>query len=71
MMASIIRNWKFSVDYSRVSDDTYLDDLDSSIGNREDGQLLQSGEVSYRTDFSDTTLKVRDFERLLGQRLTA
>ncbi|MGO1189437.1 LPS assembly protein LptD [Vibrio casei] len=60
------RNWKFAVDYSRVSDETYFDDLDSNIGNREDGQLLQSGEVSYRTDFSDTTLRVRDFQILTG-----
>ncbi len=58
------RHWKFSVDYSRVSDNDYFEDLDSNIGNREDGQLLQEGEVAYRTDFSDTTLKVRDFQVL-------
>ena len=58
------RHWKFSVDYSRVSDNDYFADLDSNIGNREDGQLLQAGEVSYRTDYSDTTLKVRDFQVL-------
>lgn len=58
------RHWKFSVDYSKVSDDEYFEDLDSNIGNREDGQLLQAGEVSYRTDYSDTTLKVRDFQVL-------
>ncbi|WP_417879999.1 LPS assembly protein LptD [Vibrio sp.] len=58
------RHWKFSVDYSRVSDNDYFSDLDSNIGNREDGQLLQAGEVSYRTDYSDTTLKVRDFQVL-------
>lgn len=57
-------HWKFSVDYSRVSDNDYFADLDSNIGNREDGQLLQAGEVSYRTDYSDTTLKVRDFQVL-------
>lgn len=57
-------HWKFTADYSRVSDIDYFTDLDSSIGNREDGQLLQSGEVSYRTDYSDTTLKVRDFQVL-------
>lgn len=58
------RHWKFSVDYSRVSDNDYFEDLDSNIGNREDGQLLQAGEVAYRTDYSDTTLKVRDFQVL-------
>lgn len=58
------RNWKFSVDYAKVSDKTYLDDLDSNIGEREDGQLNQMGEISYRTDYSDTTLKVRNFQVL-------
>ncbi|WED27017.1 LPS assembly protein LptD [Vibrio sp. DW001] len=56
--------WKFEIDYSKVSDITYFTDIDSNIGNREDGQLLQSGEVSYRSDSWDTTLLVRDFQVL-------
>lgn len=54
--------WKFEIDYSKVSDITYFTDIDSSIGNREDGQLLQSGEASYRSERWDTTLLVRDFQ---------
>ncbi|MDB1122262.1 LPS assembly protein LptD [Vibrio algarum] len=57
-------SWKFDIDYSKVSDISYFTDLDSNIGNREDGQLLQSGEVSYRSNNWDTTLLVRDFQVL-------
>lgn len=64
-------NWKFSLDYSQVSDNDYFEDLDSNIGNREDGQLLQSGEVAYRTDHSTTTLKVRDFQVLSNSHFIA
>ncbi len=56
------RHWKFEADYSRASDIDYFTDMDSSIGNREDGQLLQSGEVAYRTQNATTSLKVRDFQ---------
>ncbi|WP_153447773.1 LPS assembly protein LptD [Vibrio algicola] len=62
------RHWKFSVDYAKISDNTYLDDLDSNIGKREDGQLNQIGEVNYRTEFSDTTLKVRNFQVLTNNK---
>jgi len=59
-----LKAWKFDVDYSRVSDIKYFSDLSSSIGNREDGQLLQSGEISYRSQSWDTTLRARDFQVL-------
>lgn len=35
--------WKFEIDYSKVSDINYFSDLDSGVGNREDGQLIQEG----------------------------
>lgn len=57
-------SWKFEVDYSKVSDITYFSDLSSGIGKREDGQLLQSVEASYRSTAWDTTLRVRDFQVL-------
>lgn len=57
-------NWAFNVDFSRVSDVDYFTDLDSNLGSREDSQLLQSGEVAYRTENWDTTLRVRDFQTL-------
>ncbi len=61
----INKQWVVSVDYSKVSDIDYFRDLDSDIGNREDGQLLQEGEVQYRSDFWDASLSVRDFQILL------
>jgi LPS-assembly protein len=57
-------NWKFSVDYSQVSDVDFFRDIDSSIGEREDGQLLQEGYVSYRNRNWDTSLRVRSFQVL-------
>ncbi|RWX54036.1 LPS assembly protein LptD [Photobacterium chitinilyticum] len=57
-------HWLFDVDYSKVSDVTYFSDIDSSIGEREDNNLLQKGEVSYRERFWDSTLRVRDFQPL-------
>ena len=56
--------WKFTSDYSKVSDIDYFKTLDSDIGNREDGQLLQTGSVSYRHKSWDTTLTVKDFQIL-------
>ncbi len=63
----INKQWVVSLDYSKVSDIDYFRDLDSDIGNREDGQLLQEGEVQYRSDFWDASLRVRDFQILLQE----
>lgn len=57
-------HWLFSVDYSKVSDETYFSDIDSNIGEREDNNLLQTGEVSYRDLYWDSTLRVRNFQPL-------
>ena len=56
--------WKFDIDYSKVSDVDYFTDVDSSIGNREDGQLMQSGSVAYRALNWDASIAVRDFQVL-------
>ncbi|MDV5171077.1 LPS assembly protein LptD [Photobacterium rosenbergii] len=58
------RHWLFEVDFSKVSDPTYFSDIDSSIGEREDNNLLQTAEVSYRDLNWDSTLRVRDFQPL-------
>ncbi|MBY7838921.1 LPS assembly protein LptD [Vibrio fluvialis] len=60
------QSWKLDVDYSKVSDINYFSDLSSSIGNREDGQLIQEGEVSYRSANWDTSILVRQFQLLLA-----
>ncbi len=57
-------NWKFEVDYSKVSDVEYFSDVSSNIGNREDGQLVQEGKVSYRANSWDASLLTRDFQVL-------
>ncbi|KGY11731.1 LPS biosynthesis protein [Vibrio tubiashii] len=58
------KNWKFEIDYSKVSDITYFSDMDSSIGKQEDGQLIQEGRASYRSDNWDVSLLTRDFQVL-------
>ncbi|EKF9563972.1 LPS assembly protein LptD [Vibrio cholerae] len=56
--------WKFEIDYSKVSDINYFSHIDSGIGNREDGQLIQEGRATYRNDNWDSALLVRDFQLL-------
>ncbi|WP_318459778.1 LPS assembly protein LptD [Photobacterium leiognathi] len=61
----IDENWLVDIDYSKVSDYEYFNSgLDSSIGEREDNNLLQTAEVSYRSTNWDTMLMVRDFQPL-------
>lgn len=59
--------WKFDIDYSKVSDINYFSDLSSGIGNREDGQLIQEGQITYRTTSWDTSILFRDFQLLLDE----
>ncbi|MEZ8888911.1 LPS assembly protein LptD [Vibrio sp. 10N.222.51.C8] len=59
------QSWLFEVDYSKVSDIDYFTDVSSSsIGNREDGQLLQEGQATYRSHNWDASVLVRDFQVL-------
>ena len=58
------QSWLFEVDYSKVSDIDYFTDLSSGIGNREDGQLLQEGRATYRSQNWDASVLVRDFQVL-------
>ncbi|WP_081322243.1 LPS assembly protein LptD [Vibrio coralliirubri] len=59
------QSWLFEVDYSKVSDIDYFTDVSgSNIGNREDGQLLQEGKATYRTQNWDASVLVRDFQVL-------
>ncbi len=59
------QSWLFEVDYSKVSDIDYFTDVSgSSIGNREDGQLLQEGKATYRSQNWDASVLVRDFQVL-------
>ncbi|WP_434566588.1 LPS assembly protein LptD [Vibrio chagasii] len=59
------QSWLFEIDYSKVSDIDYFTDVSgSSIGNREDGQLLQEGQATYRSQSWDASVLVRDFQVL-------
>ncbi|MEZ8485810.1 LPS assembly protein LptD [Vibrio splendidus] len=58
------QSWLFEIDYSKVSDIDYFTDLSSGIGNREDGQLLQEGRATYRSQNWDASVLVRDFQVL-------
>ncbi len=61
----IVDRWKFSADYSQVSDINYFTRFtDSRIGDREDNTLLQTGNLSYRDNFWDASLDVRSFQAL-------
>ena len=57
--------WLFETDYSKVSDNDYFTDISSSsIGKREDGQLLQEGKATYRSQNWNASVLVRDFQVL-------
>jgi LPS-assembly protein len=62
--AIINNSWLLGVDYSQVSDIDYFSDLSSDIGSQQDGQLVQEGQVSYRSTHWDLTLLTRDFQIL-------
>lgn len=57
-------NWKFEIDYSKVSDISYFSNIDSSLGNQSDGQLLQEAQATYRSSAWDATVLTRDFQVL-------
>ncbi len=52
------------VDYTTISDDNYLIDLDSEQYNSNDAYLYQIGELSYFGDSWSATVKLQDFEIL-------
>jgi len=52
------------VDYTAISDDNYLIDLDSEQYNSNDAYLYQIGELSYFGDTWSATVKLQDFEIL-------
>ncbi|MDO7084358.1 LPS assembly protein LptD [Pseudocolwellia sp. AS88] len=52
------------IDYTTISDDNYLIDLDSEQYNSNDAYLYQIGELSYFGDSWSATVKLQDFEIL-------
>lgn len=45
--ANLANNWRLHIDYTKVSDPTYLDDFDSLYGHSTDGYADQRIELSY------------------------
>ncbi len=58
------RNWKFTSNYSKVSDDNYFTDIDTNYGSRSDNQLLQTAKLSLTEHNWNSELEVRDFQIL-------
>lgn len=56
--------WRATVDFTDVSDDTYLTELGSDIHNQSDTQLYQQVGLNYHGDFIRSELRLQDFEIL-------
>jgi LPS-assembly protein len=58
------KHWEFEVDYTRVSDDSYLSDLGSDVASSSDTELNQRGEVSYHELNWDAGIIINHFQIL-------
>jgi len=58
------QNWKFSSEYTSVSDEDYFNDIETDYGSQSDGQLLQTAELTYTDTNWNSSLEVRDFQVL-------
>ena len=54
--------WRFNVDYTRVSDPTYFDDLTSQYGSTTDGYATQKFSVGYADENWDISLASKQFQ---------
>ena len=57
-------NFRAYIDYTTISDDNYLVDLDSQQYNSNDAYLYQVGELSYFSDTWSAKVQIQDFEIL-------
>ena len=53
-----------SANYTQVSDDDYFEDLDAAVGSRDSNTLLQTAQLNYNTDNTESELEVRNFQVL-------
>ncbi|KAA9002650.1 LPS assembly protein LptD [Affinibrenneria salicis] len=58
--------WRFSTDYTKVSDERYFKDLDSTYGATTDGYVTQKLSVGYADLNWDATLSNKRFQLLSG-----
>ncbi|SLM64646.1 Outer membrane protein Imp, required for envelope biogenesis / Organic solvent tolerance protein precursor [Dickeya aquatica] len=54
--------WRFSADYTKVSDSSYFTDLDSVYGNTTDGYATQKFSLGYANLNWDATLSTRQYQ---------
>lgn len=54
--------WRFNVNYAKVSDSDYFNDLDSKYGNTTDGYTMQKFSFGYADTNWDTTLSYKQFQ---------
>lgn len=54
--------WRFESNYTKVSDNQYLNDLDTAYGESTDGYISQKYSVGYADKHWDTALKVKQFQ---------
>ncbi|TKI08730.1 LPS assembly protein LptD [Martelella alba] len=54
--------WRFNVDYTRVSDPTYFDDLTSKYGSTTDGYATQKFSIGYADENWDISLASKQFQ---------
>lgn len=54
--------WRFNVDYNKVSDSQYLNDLDTEYGESTDGYISQKYSVGYADQNWNTSLNVKQFQ---------
>lgn len=62
--ARFAKDWAFTADYNKVSDDYYFGDIDTPYGTRSDNQLLQTAKLRYTQAQWNAELEVRDFQIL-------
>ncbi|MGA7510277.1 MAG: LPS assembly protein LptD [Erwinia billingiae] len=56
------KNWRFNVDYTKVSDTYYFTDLDSPYANSTDGYVTQKFSIGYAEKNWDATLSTKQFQ---------
>ncbi|AHF73630.1 Outer membrane protein required for envelope biogenesis / Organic solvent tolerance protein precursor [Candidatus Sodalis pierantonius str. SOPE] len=54
--------WRFNVDYTKVSDSNYFDDLDSKYGSTTDGYATQKFSFGYADENWDSALSYKQFQ---------
>lgn len=54
--------WRFNIDYTKVSDQSYFNDFDSKYGSSTDGYATQLFSAGYAVENFDATLSSRQFQ---------